>query len=252
VALALIVPDWPAPAGVCAFSTTRAGGVSQGAFARLNLGLHVSDDPAAVAVNRQRLLMALPAGCEPVWLQQVHGSAVANADTVHELPVADACLARSPLRACIIMTADCLPVLLCDNAGSVVAAAHAGWRGLVDGVLEATVAAMAAPPGELLAWLGPAIGPASFEVGAEVRTRALDAVAPEQRGRVAACFNPAGRPGKYLANLYALARQRLTAAGVTRVYGEVRDTFGETELFFSYRRDGMTGRMATGILLKPE
>jgi len=133
----------------------------------------------------------------------------------------------------------------------VVAAAHAGWRGLVDGVLEATVAAMAVPPGELLAWLGPAIGPASFEVGVEVRERALAAVTSDQRARVADCFKPAGQSGKYLADLYALARQRLTAAGVGRVYGEIRDTVGEPEWFFSYRRDGVTGRMATGILLKP-
>ncbi len=239
---AWIVPDWPAPANVKALSTTRAGGVGVAPFDSLNLGTHVGDDPAAVAANRARLRALLPA--EPCWLNQVHGTAVVDLATEHGVPDADAAVSRTPGAVCVVMTADCLPVLLCDRAGTVVGAAHAGGRGLQGGVIEAAVRAMNVPAGELMAWLGPAIGPAAFEVGDEVRA-AFVADDP-----AAACaFRPAGPAGKWLADLYLLARQRLAALGVTAVHGGDSCTFTEAERFFSYRRDGRTGRMASLVWL---
>ncbi|OHX10372.1 hypothetical protein BI347_21540 [Chromobacterium sphagni] len=238
-----IAADWPAPANVRTLATTRQGGVSQPPYASLNLGAHVGDDPADVAANRARLRAALPA--EPFWLNQVHGTAVANAASAAELPPdADASFARAPGAICAVMTADCLPVLLCDDAGSAVAAAHAGWRGLCDGVLEAAIAAIGPAPSTLMAWLGPAIGPDAFEVGAEVREAfiARDPAAVE-------AFADIGE-GKYLADIYALARQRLAAAGVSRVYGGDFCTVIDRERFFSYRRDRQTGRMASLIWLQ--
>ena len=239
-----IVPDWPAPARVGSLSTTRLGGVSGGAFASLNLGTHVGDDPAAVAANRDAV--GRRTGARPVWLNQVHGVRVvdaAEADGSHP-PEADAAFARRPGVACAVMTADCLPVLFCDDAGTVVAAAHAGWRGLLDGVLEATVAAMGVPGETLMAWLGPAIGPAAFEVGGEVR-EAFVRRAPQ----AAAAFRPAPG-GKWLADIYLLARQRLAGQGVARVYGGGLCTVSDGERFFSYRRDGQTGRMASLVWLR--
>lgn len=236
----MIRPDWPAPARVQAFMTTREGGVSGPPWGSFNLGDHVGDDPAAVAVNRARLRQHLPA--EPGWLRQVHSARVVELgrDTERE---ADAAVCRVPGEVCAVLTADCLPVLFCDRAGSVVAAAHAGWRGLAAGVLEATVAAMRVPPGEILAWLGAAIGPRAFEVGDEVREAFL-----AQHGAAAGAFLPQA-PGKWLADLYALARIRLAASGVAAVYGGGRCTFSETDTFFSYRREGVTGRMASLIWL---
>jgi YfiH family protein len=238
-----IVPDWPAPVRVGSLTTTRRGGFSAGAFAGLNLGEHVGDDPAAVAANRE--LVRRRIGVQPVWLRQVHGVRVIDAaDGVGPHPAeADAAFTRQAGVACAVMTADCLPVLLCDTGGTVVAAAHAGWRGLLAGVLEATVAAMEAPGRELLAWLGPAIGPQAFEVGDEVRAAfvAADSAA-------AAAFRPSGR-GKWLADIYLLARQRLAGRGVTRVFGGDFCTVSETERFYSHRRDGQTGRMASLIWL---
>jgi YfiH family protein len=237
-----IVPDWPAPANVRALQTTRTGGVSPAPWASFNLGDHVGDDPARVAANRAELRRHLPA--EPVWLTQVHGIAAVDAENCPKSTSADASFACSPNTVCAIMTADCLPVLFCDRAGTVVAAAHAGWRGLVAGVLEATVAAMKVPPGEILAWLGPAIGPQAFEVGDEVRT-AFVAHDPA----AARAFIPHGA-GKWLADIYTLAKQRLANAGVTAVYGGGRCTVSEAEAFFSYRRDGVTGRMASLVWLE--
>lgn len=239
--LPLEIPDWPAPRGVRALQTTRLGGVSAGPWHSLNLGTHVGDDPAAVAANRARLRRALPA--EPLWLEQVHGVVVADADgdLAPGVPTADAVVARGAGRVCAVMTADCLPLLFCDRAGSVVAAAHAGWRGLCAGVVEATLAAMRVPPAEVLVWLGPAIGPSAFEVGAEVRAAfvAADAAA-------AAAFAP--QPGgKWLADLWLLARQRLAACGVEAVFGGGQCTVASRGRYFSYRRDGITGRMATLI-----
>jgi YfiH family protein len=239
-----IVPDWPAPAGVGSLATTRRGGVSVGAFASLNLGEHVGDDPAAVAANRD--LVCRRIGAWPVWLEQVHGARVIDAAACAgpslSPPEADAAFTRQAGVACAVMTADCLPVLFCDRDGTVVAAAHAGWRGLLAGVLEATVAAMATPGRDLMAWFGPAIGPRAFEVGDEVR-RAFVAADPD----AAAAFRPAG--DKWLADITLIARQRLAGRGVVRAFGGGFCTLSEAARFFSYRRDGRTGRMATLIWL---
>jgi len=237
----LLLPDWPAPANVRALQTTRMGGVSPAPWNSFNLGDHVGDDPLRVAANRAELRGVLPA--EPLWLQQVHGVRTVDAAQTADLPTADAAFSRQVGTVCAVMTADCLPVLFCDQAGTVVAAAHAGWRGLQAGVLEATITAMAVPAGEILAWLGPAIGPAAFEVGDEVRA----AFVAHDR-RAAEAFKP-HVPGKWLADIYRLARQRLQAAGVASIRGGDFCTVSDSERFFSYRRDGVTGRMATLIWL---
>ncbi|MCK9260705.1 MAG: peptidoglycan editing factor PgeF [Azoarcus sp.] len=238
----LIVPDWPAPGNVKALVTTRAGGVSAAPYDSLNLGAHVGDDVVAVAENRARLSRLLPS--EPVWLEQVHGTCVIDLDNHPSELWGDAALTRIERRVCAVMTADCLPVLFCDDAGTVVAAAHAGWRGLVSGVLEATVASMKVRPDCVLAWLGPAIGPAAFEVGDEVR----DAFLMHDRGAAEAFINN-GQPGKWLADLYMLARRRLVRAGVARIYGGGLCTWSDHERFYSYRRDGLTGRFASLVWL---
>lgn len=237
----LLFPEWPAPAHVRAVQTTRRGGISPDPWDSFNLGDHVGDDPGRVAANRAELRGALPA--EPRWLQQVHGVHTVDAAQAADRPTADASFARQVGTVCAVMTADCLPVLFCDRAGTVVAAAHAGWRGLQAGVLEATIAAMAVPAGEILAWLGPAIGPAAFEVGDEVRA-AFVANDPD----AAEAFKPHA-PGKWLADIYRLARQRLLAAGVASISGGNWCTVSDPERFFSYRRDGVTGRMASLIWL---
>ncbi len=239
----MILPDWPAPARVKSLMTTRAGGVSRAPWDSFNLGDHVGDDPARVEANRARLRQHLPA--EPGWLKQVHSARVAELGCEPN-PEADASFTREPGQVCAVLTADCLPVLFCDRAGSVVAAAHAGWRGLAEGVLEATVAAMRVPPGEVLAWMGAAIGPQAFEVGDEVR-RAFAARHPE----AADAFVPQPTPGKWLADMYQLARIRLRQVGVQAVYGGGRCTFNEADSFYSYRRDGVTGRMAALVWLTP-
>lgn len=235
----LIVPDWPVPANVRMLVTTRAGGVSTGPYASLNLGDHVGDAPAAVAENRRRLRALLPA--EPVWLRQVHGIRCIDAALARAAEEADASCTRARGTVCAVLTADCLPVLLCDTAGSVVAAAHAGWRGLAGGVIEATAGAMNVPGEELLAWLGPAIGPANFEVGDEVRASFM-AHDPE----ATRAFTPL-TGGKWLCDIYQLARQRLAALGIHRVASADFCTVRDADRFFSYRRDGVTGRMASLI-----
>ncbi|GAB1232825.1 purine nucleoside phosphorylase YfiH [Ferrigenium sp. UT4] len=237
-----LVPDWPAPSQVKALQTTRHGGVSTAPYDTLNLGLHVGDDPVRVNQNRMRLAPLMPS--EPVWLEQVHGTVVANADAAACRVVADACIARRRGSVCVVMTADCLPVLLCAADGSVVGAAHAGWRGLCDGVIEATVAAMGIAPHNLMAWLGPAISQAHFEVGEDVRAAFV-----AHRAQAAEAFIAQAEPGKYHADLYLLARQRLHALGVNRIFGGGQCTFGDRDRFFSYRRDGVTGRMGTFIWL---
>ena len=237
----VFVPDWAAPANVKTLQTTRNGGVSRMPWASFNLGDHVGDDPAAVAANRQSLRAALPG--EPRWLRQVHGIVAVDADREAKTGVADAAFARRPGTVCAVMTADCLPVLLCDRRGSVVAAAHAGWRGLLGGVLESAVAAMAATPGGLLAWLGPAIGPRCFEVGTDVR----DAFAARNPSASAA-FVATGQD-KWLCDIYLLARQRLEQLGVSAITGGGTCTYSEPERYFSYRRDRTTGRMASLIWL---
>lgn len=240
-----IEPDWPAPAHIRALSTTRDGGVSEGVFAGLNLGAHVGDEMARVEANRARLQQEAVIPGPLNWLNQVHGTAVHPVSHQYEsAPDADAACAHGAGLACIVMTADCLPVLFCDRAGTRVAAAHAGWRGLHAGVLEASINAMGCEPAEILAWLGPAIGPQAFEVGGEVR----EAFIAEQVEAVNA-FTPSANAGKWLADIYQLARLRLARAGVTAVYGGDYCTFSDGEQFYSYRRDGQTGRMASIIWL---
>jgi len=239
----LIIPNWPAPARVWAVSTTRLGGISSPPYDSLNLAGHVGDDPVRVAGNRRQLAAVLGLSTEPAWLEQVHGIHAVAAETVSAPVVADAAWTREPSRPCVVMTADCLPVLLCDRAGTVVAAVHAGWRGLAGGVIAATVARMGVPPMELLAWLGPAIGPEAFEVGEEVR----DAFIALDRAS-ASCFQPSPA-GRWLADIYGLARLQLRRLYVTAVYGGHACTFGEPERFFSYRRESATGRMASLIWL---
>jgi YfiH family protein len=240
--LEFIVPDWPAPANVRALSTTRGGGYGRGRYDSFNLAAHVGDDAATVAANRSALRERLPV--VPRWLLQVHGKRCIDTDVCGDDVEADASLSRSGHHACAVLTADCLPLLLCDEAGTVVAAAHAGWRGLAAGVIEATAAAMSAPSVRLMAWLGPAIGPQAFEVGDEVRAAFLR----EDAG--AAIAFVAHGPGKWLCDLYALARLRLARLGVERIYGGGFCTYAERERFFSYRRDGATGRMATLVWIE--
>lgn len=248
----LIIPDWhDAPANVGALSTTRCGGASLAPYddgaggGGLNLGVHVGDDPEHVRRNRAALRTLLPS--EPAWLSQVHGSSVLNAAEVVDAPEADASFATQAGGVCAIQTADCLPVLFCDVRGAVVGAAHAGWRGLAGGVLENTVSRMrAAGAGDILAWLGPAIGPKQFEVGPDV----LNAFAA-QDVRMAAAFTPIERtPGKHLADIFLLARLALRNIGVERISGGGLCTVSDQRRFYSYRRDKVTGRMASLIWLK--
>jgi len=235
-----LTPHWPAPAWVRACVTTRAGGVSSAPYDSFNLAAHVEDDPVAVAKNRQRLLSQL--GCRPAWLQQVHGIDVAQADP-EGVEQADASWTATPGVACAVMTADCLPVLFCDSAGTRVAAAHAGWRGLAGGVLEATLDALAIEPEDTLVWLGPAIGPQAFEVGPEVREAFVSLHA-----QAAGAFMPSQKAGRFMADIYQLARIRLAARGVNAVYGGGFCTVND-ERFYSYRRAAQTGRFASLIWL---
>lgn len=233
-----IVPDWPAPASVRAFVTTRAGGVSEGPYASMNLGAASGDAPSSVARNRAILASHMPA--EPHWLRQVHGNDVAEPG--RELAAtADAAVTRRPGIACAVLTADCLPVFLCDEAGAAVGMAHAGWRGLAAGVIERAVERMGVEGARVMAWLGPAIGPQAFEVGGEVRAAFVS------HDPVAAVAFREKEGGKFLADLYVLARQRLAAAGVKQVSGGAFCTWTETGRFFSYRRQRQSGRMASVI-----
>jgi hypothetical protein len=238
-------PDWPAPPSVRAAITTRSGGVSGAPWDSLNLAGHVGDDPACVAENRRRLRAALRLPAEPFWLHQVHGCDVAEAvaDAAGGACAADAAVADRPGVVCAVLTADCLPVLFCSRRCDWVAAAHAGWRGLAAGVLEAAVARAPVPAADVRAWLGPAIGPDAFEVGPEVRAAFL-ADDPGAEG----CFRPSPA-GRWLADLYGLARRRLARCGVGWVGGGGLCTFTDRERFFSFRRDGATGRMASVIWL---
>ncbi len=241
-----LLPDWDAPASVHALCTTRLGGVSRGVYASLNLAGHVGDEVAHVERNRSILRTACRLPSEPRWLDQVHGCTVADADATAARCRADAVVAHTPGQICAVMTADCLPVLLCEERGVHVAAVHAGWRGLAAGVIEAAVARMDCAPGRLMAWMGPAIGPMAFEVGDEVRERFR---AWRREADQAFVPSPGGR---WLADIYQLARQRLTALGVERVSGGECCTFSDAERFFSYRRDGVTGRMASLIWVDPD
>lgn len=237
-----IIPDWPAPPRVRALVTTRGGGVSAGPFAALNLADHVGDDRAAVNTNRSILAEHLPD--DPRWLTQVHGNACVRADGLGVPGAADASWTDVPGVVCAVLTADCLPVLLCDRSGTAVAAVHAGWRGLAAGVIENAVRTMGRAPEGLIAWLGPAIGRTAFEVGPEVRGAFI-----ERNGEDGAAFVP-GRGDRWMCDIYALARHRLARAGVGPVFGGTFCTVAEAERFFSYRRDGVTGRMAALIWLE--
>lgn len=240
LAQSLIVPSWPAPPNVRAVQTTRIGGVSAAPYDGFNVGDHVNDNVQHVARNRQLLSTCVPT--EPVWMRQVHGTHVLDAAKSSCIETADAAFTNKTNVVCAVMTADCLPILLCDKQGSLVAAVHAGWRGLFDGVIEATVKAMHAEGCDLLAWLGPGIGPDAFEVGEEVMAQFV-----EKDKQAESAFKPHGQ--RYFADLYAIAKQRLSQLGVTQVYGGDLCTYTEASRFFSYRRDGVTGRMATLIWL---
>ncbi len=241
----LLRPEWPAPPGVKAVITTRAGGVSLGPFASLNLGDHVGDDPLAVAGNRAILREQLGLPVEPHWLTQVHGCRVEMAEQAGPGCEADAICAQQPWRICAVLTADCLPLLICNRQADRVCAVHAGWRGLAAGVIEAAIAKLDSPASDLLVWLGPAIGPGAFEVGADVRQAFV-----AQDGGAETAFKPIGA-GRWLADIYTLARQRLAGLGVGFVGGGDYCTVTDEERFFSYRRDGVTGRMASLIWLEP-
>ncbi len=237
----VIWADWPAPAGIRAGTTRRTGGVSGPPYESLNLGDHVGDRHEAVALNRARLVETLALPSAPAWLRQVHGTRVIDLDQETGAGIeADAAVSRDPARVLVILTADCLPVVFCNADGTTLGAAHAGWRGLAAGVLEATIQAMDCPPGQLMAWLGPAIGPTRFEVGADVRAAFVDHHSDDH-----AAFREGRRPGKFLADIYTLARARLRRAGVINVTGGEHCTIRDRG-FFSHRRDqGQTGRMAT-------
>ena len=257
-----IVPNWPAPANVKALQTTRNGGVSTAPYNSLNFGEHVKDHPLHLAQNRQLLSQFVPS--EPVWLNQVHGITVIDAADTSCAPSADASYATRKNVVCVTMTADCLPILICDKAGTAVASIHAGWRSLCDGVIEATVKKMPVNASQLMAWLGPAIGPNAFEVGGEVRVQFIQKGLDLGISEVEAAFKPTNKPSsenqeqdKWLADIYKIATQRLNNLGVTQVYGGGQDehqdehwcTHTDENRFFSFRRDGVTGRMATLIWL---
>ncbi|MCK4743898.1 MAG: peptidoglycan editing factor PgeF [Sulfuriflexus sp.] len=243
----IIIPDWPAPARVKALTTTRMGGNGQTPYDSLNLAQHVGDSPTDVSTNREHLKQLAGYSTEPTWLEQVHGKIVMNANNASSSIVADASFSITSNKVCVVMTADCLPVLFCDKQGRAVAAAHAGWRGLANGVLEATLKQLcdelACSSGEILAWLGPAIGPSAFEVGDEVRKAFI------AQHDVASAF-VAVDEGHWLMDIYAVARVRLNAVGVTDISGGEYCTFNDSERFFSYRRDKSCGRMASLIWLQ--
>jgi len=243
----IIIPDWLAPNRVRAITTTRLGGQSQAPYDSLNLAQHVGDHPHDVSANRELLKQLAGYELEPAWLEQVHGTEVVNAEDCSSSLVADASISLKEKQVCAVMTADCLPVLFCDTQGQAVAAAHAGWRGLATGVLEATVkrlcVELACPSSQIMAWFGPAIGPTVFEVGDEVRAAFIS------RHDVASAF-VAVREGHWLMDIYAVARARLNAEGVINITGAEHCTFSDEERFFSYRRNKACGRMASLIWLE--
>jgi len=240
--LEIIRPDWDVPRNIIACTTTRQGGYSQGAWASFNLASHVEDDPVAVSQNRSLLKSFLQLPSEPVWLEQVHGCDVVIADNVNDVPACDASFTQQPDVVCAVLTADCLPLLLCSEEGDQVAAVHAGWRGLAAGVIEQTVSSMNCPGEKILAWLGPAIGPDAFEVGAEVRE-----IFTGFDSQASSAFKEHGN--KWLCDIYQLARQRLENLGISQISGGDYCTYHDSGRFYSYRRDGETGRMASLICI---
>jgi polyphenol oxidase len=240
-----IVPDWPAPPTVRALFTTRNGGASAGPYASLNLGDHVGDNPLNVEKNRNLLREVLPSG--PTWLKQVHGPTAIDVDNDSCVApcIGDGAFSRRPGNVCVVIVADCLPILLCDQSGTMVCAIHAGWRGMAEGVIERTLSEIGTENMRMMAWLGPAIGPSHFEVGDEVRRAFM-----KDDAKAATAFTPHPRDdAKWFADLFLLARQRLAKAGVDQIYGGGQCTFSDPSRFFSYRRDGTTGRMAGLIWL---
>ncbi|MEX2365449.1 MAG: peptidoglycan editing factor PgeF [Pseudohongiellaceae bacterium] len=240
---------WSAPSNVNCLVSTREGGVSQGNFAEFNLGLHVGDNPEAVGINREKLQLMLGRHRRIQWLEQVHGTRVFRVDAAatERLPRADGLYTREKSVVCAVLTADCLPVCLCASDGSEIGIAHAGWRGLAGGVLENTLACFRSPPERIMAWLGPAIGPCHFEVGGEVRGAFLNGGSlPADVDRA---FRPSAKSGKWLADLYALARGRLRTCGVTSISGGDLCTWCDDRRFYSYRRQAVTGRFATLVYL---
>jgi len=240
----VIRPDWGAPENIVAVTTTRRGGFSQSCWGELNLASHVGDDPSSVMRNRSLLADSLQLPSAPIWLEQVHGCDVVMADERGVPPPCDASVSQRSGVVCAVLTADCLPLLLCNREGTVVAAVHAGWRGLAAGVIEQTIAQMKCPGDQIMAWLGPAIGPDAFEVGADVRDIFL-----AYQAQAEWAFRDQGN-GKWLCDIYLLAKQRLTDLGVNQICGGDLCTYSDTERFYSYRRDGATGRMASLIWIK--
>ncbi|MCX2795917.1 peptidoglycan editing factor PgeF [Microbulbifer thermotolerans] len=247
-----LFPRWPAPSNVRAATSLRSGGTSGAPYTAFNLATHVGDDDQSVADNRKRLQRDLRLPAEPQWLEQIHSDRVVLARADGLVRTADASFATSPGAVCAVLTADCLPVLFCDQSGTRVAAAHAGWRGLAGGVLRTSVEALDCDPAELLVWLGPAIGPQAFETGVDVLEAFFEnALSGAHTEAIAQCFRPhTQKPLHFLADIYALARAELHQLGVDAIYGGDRCTFTEEAHFYSYRRDKITGRMATLIWLE--
>ena len=234
-------PDWPAPSTVKAFTTTRSRGNSLAPYNNFNLGTHVGDDPTAVDRNRQQLLSDLGLPSAPIWIKQVHGINAISLNTPHDgEPTADASYTHQTNQVCAVLTADCLPILLCNHQGTAVAAIHAGWRGLLAGIIDSTLSAMQLPGRELYAWLGPAIGPQAFEVNGEIVDSYIQRDPHNQ-----AAFHKEG--SRWMGNLYQLATNNFAQCGVTQVYGGKLCTYNDEARFYSYRRDNITGRMATII-----
>lgn len=241
----MIYPNWPAPKNIFACTSTRKGGISEPPYASLNLGNHVDDNPLYVAQNRQLFYRLAQLPCSPIWLQQTHSTDVLRLESKQSPlinPIADACFTQDPNVPCTIMTADCLPLLICNQQGTEVAAIHAGWRGLRDGIITETLSHLQSQSHNLLVWLGPAIGPQAFELNNEIR---LDFLACNAQNSLA--FKQVN--SKWFADIYALARIELKALGVKHIFGGDYCTFSDEERFFSYRRDGITGRMASTIWL---
>lgn len=247
----LLIPHWPAPSNVGAAITLRSGGASEAPFSSNNLALHVGDCEDIVLANRKALVKDLNLPTDPRWLDQVHGTDIVYAPTAEGVPIADASYTNITDSVCAVLTADCLPVLLCNQSGTQVAAVHAGWRGLSNGIVRNAVQTFDEHRGQVMAYLGPAIGPDAFEVGVEVLQAFIDkAQSTQQRQAIEKCFVPGLDQGKYMADIYALARAELGACGVLSVYGGEHCTYSQPDQFYSYRRDVKTGRNGSLIWLQ--
>lgn len=239
-----ITPDWPAPANIKAFTTLRDGGYSKPPYNSLNLALHVEDEPNTVLANRRLLVEQLKLPSMPIWLNQIHSTITVDAGNIHHIPDADASFTTKPGIVCAVLTADCLPLLVCNKQGTLVSAIHAGWRGLAKGVIEAAISPLTAKPDDLLVWLGPAMGPQKFEVGADV----IDLFIAHDAAAKAAFTQYTATT--WLADIYQLAKQRLHKLGIRHIFGGTHCTYTEQDLFFSFRRDAKTGRMANMIWME--